>query len=165
MSDSFKKIFLGASIAVPFLIYCIYYYGIMIKNAPYKFTELDYIELKGTVGNKINKFYNSKTMVYQYINLQDKLVTVKVKLNKDDLLYLHRQAVDANFWNLPTDITGDETANSPRYYLTFKYKRKEKSIVLDNKFMGNPKHKEFAERLVKTVDKTVQDAEDRSKRL
>ncbi len=163
MSDSFKKIFLGASIAVPFLIYCIYYYGVMIKNAPYKFTELEYIELKGTVGGETTKYYNSKKMLYQYVNIQDKLVNVKVKLNKDDLLYLHRQAVDANFWNLPADITGDETGKEAKYYLLFKYKRKAKAITVDNKFMGNPKTKEFAERIIKVVDKTVQDAESRNK--
>ena len=88
MSDRAKKIFLTLSVIVPFLFYCLYYYGMVFKNAPYKFTEFDSIVFQyGDRGNLLNKF-NSKTGEYQYVNAHDSLVKMNLRLNKDDLLYL-----------------------------------------------------------------------------
>src|SRR5437879_1724538 len=102
-----KKIFLALSIIVPFLFYCIYYFGMVLKNAPYKFTEFDSIVFQyGDRDSMVNKF-NSKTGEYQYLNVRDSLVKKHLRLNKDDLLYLHRKAADLGFWDFPADETGD----------------------------------------------------------
>ena len=46
MNKNLKKAFLIVSIALPFLIYCVYYYSMMIKNAPYKFSEFQSIKFE-----------------------------------------------------------------------------------------------------------------------
>lgn len=166
MTDRNKKIFLAICITVPFLLYCVYYYGIMIKNAPYKFAEMESITLKYGLGDSLVNQYDSKTGVYQYLNDQDSLVKVPVKLSKDDLLYLHRKAVDLGFWNFPEDMTVQEQKhpNAPRYYLEFNYQRKSKVIHFDLDYQGNDKLKNAAKTLIETVSQTVNDAEDKQRR-
>ena len=163
MTDRQKKIFLAICITVPFILYCVYYYGIMIKNAPYKFSGMESITLKYGLGDSLVNQYDSKTGLYQYINEQDSLVQTKVKLSKDDLLYLHRKAVDMGFWNFPEDMRAKESKipNAPRYYLEFKYQRKSKTVYFDLDYQGNDKLKEAAKILIETVSKTINDAEDR----
>src|SRR5690349_14055243 len=84
MSDRFKKIFLGLSIVVPFLIYSMYYYGMMVKNAPYKFSEFQELTFKYGLGGSLLNQYNSRTTEYQYVTESDSIVKKKVKLTKDD---------------------------------------------------------------------------------
>ncbi|MEY3678342.1 MAG: hypothetical protein RI924_483 [Bacteroidota bacterium] len=163
MTDKQKRIFLAICITVPFILYCVYYYGIMIKNAPYKFSEMESITLKYGLGDSLVNQYDSKTGVYQYVNEQDSLVQSNVKLTKDDLLYLHRKAVDMGFWNFPADMTAKERKypNAPRYYLEFNYERKSKAVYFDLDYQGNEKLQEAAKILIETVSKTINDAEDR----
>ncbi len=140
MSDKSKKIFLALSIFVPFLFYCIYYYGMVFKNAPYKFTEFDSIVFQyGDRDSLVNKF-NSKTGEYQYLNVRDSLVKKHLRLNKDDLLYLHRKAANLGFWDFPSDETGDSVKTGPkplRYIIEFNYKRKSKKVIFDENFYGD----------------------------
>jgi len=161
MSDKFKKIFLGLSISLPFLLYCVYYYTVMVKNAPYKFTEFENITLKAGLGNNFDKTFSSKTMEYQYVNQRDSVIKMKVKISKDDLLYLHRKASDLGFWNWPEKMIGDTSGKSPRYLLEFDYQRKSKTIIIDAAYSSNDKLKDAALELVKTVDKTIEIAADK----
>ena len=92
MNNRNKKIFLAISIAVPFLIYCFYYYGIMLKNAPYRFADLESITLKYGMGTNLVNQYDSRTGNFQYENSRDSLVKTNVKLSKDDMLYLNYEA-------------------------------------------------------------------------
>src|SRR6187402_3060585 len=130
MSNRGKKIFLILSIIVPFLMYCVYYYGMMVKNAPYKFVEFDSIVFQYGTGDSLVNKYNSKTGEYQYINKHDSLVKMHLRLTKDDLLYLHRKAADLGFWDFPSSELGDTASRAgvkpPRYLIEFNYKRKSK---------------------------------------
>ena len=149
MSRSSKKMFLLASIVIPFLGYSIYYYYIMLKNAPYKFTEFDSITFNYGTGDSLVNKYNSKTGDYEYINSRDSLVKMHLRLTYDDFLILHRKAAELGFWDFPSVIGGDTTeANykkAPHYYIQFKYKRKTKTVVFDDAYDGNPKLKDAAE--------------------
>lgn len=160
-----KKIFLLLSITVPFLLYCIYYYGIMIKNAPYKFAEFDSIVFKYGDGDTLLNIYNSKTGEYQYVNSRDSVVHKTLKLRNDDLLYLHRKAADLGFWNFPEHIAPDSlnavTAKAPRYFIQFNYKRKSKTVFFDDAYDGSPQLKDAAERLVREIEGKLIDAEKR----
>ncbi|WP_374164117.1 hypothetical protein [Arcticibacter sp. MXS-1] len=167
MSDKGKKIFLALSIVVPFLIYCVYYYGMMVKNAPYKFAEFESLTFKYGEGDSLVNQYDSKTRSYQYLNDRDSLIKKQVKLTKDDLLFLHRKAVEYGFWDFPSDLTvaeGAGGARGPRYYLEYKYKRKSKKVTFDVNYNGNPKLKDAVRGLIETVDKTINTAEDRGKK-
>lgn len=163
MSNQFKKIFLGFSIALPFLLYCVYYYTMMVKNAPYKFVEFNGIVLKAGEGNNYEKIYNSQTLVYQYKNQNDSTLKTTVKLTKDDLLYLHHKAVELGFWNWPAKMLGPDSLTSPRYYLEYDYKNKKKIIEIDGSYNSNDKLKDAALQLIKAVDQNIADAEDRRK--
>lgn len=164
MSTKSKKIFLALSIIVPFLLYCFYYYGMMIKNAPYKFSEFKSLTFKYGVGDSLVNQYNSDTRVYQYETKHDSLVKKRVKLSKDDLLYLHRKAAQLGFWDFPSEIVNTaETKNpkSPHYYIEFSYHRKSKKVLFDRDYNGDPKLKDAVRRLIEEIRSTINDAEDR----
>ena len=167
MSDKFKTWFLAICIAVPFLVYCGYYYGIMIKNAPYKFSEFESLTFKYGLGDDLVNQYNPKTGEFQYLNERDSLVKTRVKLTKDDLLYLHRKAADLGFWNWPEQIEerSEEkgTVNSPHYYIEYKYERKDKHVLFDLNYDDDPKLHTAAKTLIDEVSKTIIDAEQRGK--
>ncbi|MRX46292.1 hypothetical protein GJJ64_03730 [Pedobacter sp. HX-22-1] len=161
MSNKAKKIFLALSIVVPFLLYCVFYYSKMISNAPYKYSEFTSITLKAGLGKNYEKTFNSKTQDFQYIDVNDSLVKTKVRLNKDDLLFLHRKAAELGFWDWPEQMIGDETGKAPRYYLEFEYQRKKKFMEIDAEYNENTKLRDAALQLVKTVDQAILDAQDR----
>jgi len=156
-----KKIFLLLSIVVPFMIYCFYYYGMMVKNAPYKFAEFQSIVFKyGDTDSMLNK-YDSRTGDYQFVNSKDSVVHSHLHLTKDDLLYLHRKAADLGFWDFPTQIAADSLAphfeKAPRYYIEFNYKRKSKRVYFNDSYDDNAKLKDAAERLAKEIrDKLIE---------
>ncbi len=166
MSDRGKKIFLALSIVIPFLIYCVYYYGMMVKNAPYKFSEFESMTFKYGLGDNMVNQYDSRTARYQYLNDKDSLVQKQVKLTKDDLLYLHRKAAEYGFWDFPSEMKGPALTpgqSSPHYYLEFKYQRKSKKVMFDLNYNGNPKLKDAVRQLIEIVSKTINTAEERGK--
>ena len=165
MSDRTKKIFLAICIITPFLFYCIYYYSIMVKNAPYRFSDFESITLKYGMGDSLVNQYNSKTGVYQYLNSNDSLITTNVKLKRDELLYLHRKAAENGFWNFP-EILENKSAktdkiNSPHYYIEYKYKEKGKHVLYDAAYSDNKKLGDAAKQLTKEIRSMISDAQDR----
>jgi|SRR5690606_28939422 len=162
MSRRGKTIFLIFSIVVPFLLYSVYYYSRVIKNAAYKASELESISFKYGLGDSLINQYNSETGNYQYINTNDSLVRKNVHLSEEDMLYLHRKAAQLGFWDFPSEIVPPEKVegrNSPRYFLQFNYKRKSKQMLFDLSYEENQKLKDAARTLIQEVDKTIHDAE------
>ncbi|AMR33128.1 hypothetical protein A0256_17750 [Mucilaginibacter sp. PAMC 26640] len=161
-----KKIFLVLSIIVPILFYCIYYYGMMVKNAPYKFSELQSIQFQyGYRDSMLNK-YDSRTDSYQYLNRKDSLVKIHLRLTNDDLLYLHRKAAELGFWDFPADETNNESkARVPRFIIQYNYKRKSKKVTFDANFDGHEKLVDANQRLIKELQKMLSGAESRQKNI
>ncbi|MHB1178478.1 MAG: hypothetical protein ACYCZO_09115 [Daejeonella sp.] len=164
MNDRGKKIFLAICIITPFLLYCVYYYSIMIKNAPYRFSDFESITFKYGLGDSLINRYDSKTGAYQYVDSRDSLVKTTVRLRKDDLLYLHRKAAELGFWNFPDEISAENnpnrSTNSPRYYLEFKYKDKAKHVLYDAQNTENPKLSDAAKSLITEVSNMINDTRD-----
>jgi len=157
MSDRGKKIFLGLSIAVPFLLYCVYYYGGMIKNAPYKFSEFQGITFRyGKMGTENE--YNSQKGSYRYLNEQNKIILEKVHLSKNDLLYIHRKASDLGFWNFPEKMLPQDNSGN-HFYIEMIYKRKVKKIFFSSEWTENSKIADATKQFITTVQKTINDAE------
>ncbi|SJN30577.1 hypothetical protein FM107_06490 [Sphingobacterium sp. JB170] len=80
----------------------------------------------------------------------------KLKLSKDDLLFLHRKAMEMGFWNVDDDMTTVRTdsakgADVPRYILEFRYKEKGKTVTLDADYPGNQKMKDAAKTTIEKV--------------
>ena len=164
-SQSKKKIFLIASIILPFLLYCFYYYGMMIKNAPYKFSEFQSMRFEYGYRDSLRNKFDSKTGDYQYVNKRDSVVKMQLELNNDDLLYLHRKAADLGFWDFPAnEMAEDTTIRTPRYLIEFTYKRKTKKVIFDAAFNGNEKLKDANERLIKEIQSKLMEAEGRLKK-
>ena len=164
MNERGKKIFLAICIITPFLLYCVYYYSVMVKNAPYRFSEFESITFKYGLGNKLDNTYNSKTGDYYYLDSRDSLVKTNVKLRKDDLLYLHRKAAELGFWNFPDEISGDDnprhSLNSPQYFIEFKYKNKTKHVLFDAQNTANPKLDDAAKSLITEINNMINDTRD-----
>ncbi|MDN5289377.1 MAG: hypothetical protein JWR38_5651 [Mucilaginibacter sp.] len=168
MSPGTKKVFLTLSIVLPFVAYCVYYYGMMIKNAPYRFSDFDSITFQyGDIDSLVNQ-YNSKTGDYQYLDRRDSLVKMHLRLNKDELLYLHRKAADLGFWDFPTqelaDTTKGEKNKSVRYIIEFKYKKKSKTVVYDSGFVGDVRLIDANKTLIKEIKQSLLTAEERQKK-
>ncbi|MFD2146365.1 hypothetical protein [Mucilaginibacter antarcticus] len=157
-----KRIFLGLSIVLPFLFYCIYYYGMMLKNAPYKYAEFESLSIQYGERDKLVNTYNSATSQYEYLDRKDSLVKKKLQLSDADLLYLHRKAADLGFWDFPVNETGDSVttgAKPPRYIIEYKYQRKSKKVTYDANFVGNQRLVDANQRLVKEILKVLARAE------
>jgi hypothetical protein len=169
MSDKAKKIFLGLTIIVPFLFYCIYYYGMILKDAPYKFTEFKSFTFQyGTGDSMINK-YDSKTGDYQYLNNHDSLIKTNLLLPQSDLLYLHRKAADLGFWDFPANEVNNDTTDRhgikpPHYLIQFNYQRKSKKVLFDAAFNGDVRLKDANEQMIKEIMHVLADAEDKQKK-
>lgn len=165
MTERGKKIFLAVCIITPFLLYCVYYYSIMVKNAPYRFSDFESITFNYGLGDSLVNKFNSKTGDYQYVNSRDSTIRTKVKLRKDDLLYLHRKAAELGFWNFPEKISGEGDAghstNSPHYYIEFKYKGKSKHVLYDAQNNENPKLNDAAKSLITEISNMINDTRDR----
>jgi len=165
MSDRAKRIYIVLTIIVPFLLYCVYYYGMMIGNAPYKFSEMKTIEFRYGTGDTLLNQYNSGTSDFQYLNKHHELIKTKLYLNKDDLLYLHRKAADLGFWNFPVNERGDTAATKgrpvPRFFIQFNYLRKSKTVTYEPTYGGDQKLKEANEQLIKEIQKVIDAAEAR----
>ena len=170
MSDRFKRIFLAASIIVPFIMYCLYYYGMVLKDAPYKFTEFESMQFQYGPGDSLVNKYDSRTGDYQYVNAKDSLVKMKLHLTKGELLYLHRKAADLGFWDFPANEMAakdsvDGAGNKPlHYYIAFNYKRKSKKVMYDKAFDGPEKLVDANGRLIGEIQKILDEAEARQKK-
>lgn len=160
--------FLIASVVVPILLYCIYYYGVMIKNAPYRFSDLEYIRFEYGEGDSLVNKYNSKTGAYQFVTRQNELKNATVRLNKNELLYLHRKAADLGFWNFPS-VEENSSAKqggekTPHYLMEFVYKKKTKKVLFDAAYDGDRALKDANERLIREIQKVLNEAELRTKK-
>jgi len=166
MSERGKKIFLAICIITPFLLYTVYYYSIMVKNAPYRFSDFVSISFKYGYGDSLINQYDSKTGDFQYVNKDDSLIKTKVKMRKDDLLYLHRKAAELGFWNFPDELKGDiktsEGRKSLTYYIEFNYKDKSKRVLYEISYEKEPKLADAAKSLITEISKMISDVRDRN---
>ncbi|WP_295768734.1 hypothetical protein [uncultured Mucilaginibacter sp.] len=160
MTDKTRKIFFGITIVVPILLYCGYYYGMMVKNAPYRFTDFQYFRLEYGLNDSLVNKYNSKTGNYQYETTGGHIKQLNMKLSKDNLLYLHRKAADLGFWNFPEQEKGDSKKPAPKYLIEFVYKEKSKKVYFDQNYDGDPSLKDANMRLIKEIQKVLDEREE-----
>jgi hypothetical protein len=169
VSDKTKKVFLALTIIVPFLFYCLYYYGMVFKNAPYKFTEFKSFNFQYGTGDSLLNKYNSATGEYQYLNKRDSLVKVQMFLTRSELLYLHQKAGELGFWNFPSDESNKDTTNlrgakPPRYIIEFNYLRKKKRVIFDANYSGPEKLVDANNIMIKQIQSVLNEAEGRLKK-
>ncbi|HLW49460.1 MAG TPA: hypothetical protein VKZ78_00685 [Sphingobacteriaceae bacterium] len=166
MSDRSKKIFLGICIIIPFVLYCYYYYSIMLNNAPFRYADFQSIVLTYGDDEDLSNRFDSETGIFTYLNSRDSLVSDTLRMRDDDLLYLHRKAAELGFWNLPEDMTGTgfastDSAEVPRFILQYNYEEKSKMVTFDADFDGNPKMKDAARSVIDEVRRVLSDVRGR----
>src|SRR5690606_2104071 len=110
--------------------------------------------------------YNSKTSIYQFLTKDNRVLKDTVKFRKDDLLYLHRKAMELGFWNVDDDMTtkranAEEGKNVPRYILKYTYKEKAKEVVLDADYNGTQKMKDATKSTIDAVITMIAEAQAR----
>lgn len=168
MNKRVKTTFIILSIALPFLLYCVYYYSMMIGNAPYRFSDFQSIVFEYGNGDSLVNKWNSKTKDYQYVTEHDSLVKMKLHVRNDDLLFLHRKAAELGFWNFPSVEEGDSTKSggkkTPHYLIEFNYKHKSKKVLFDEAFNGDPKLKDANEQMIKLIQQILNTEEEREKK-
>lgn len=138
----------------------------MLKDAPFRFVDFESVVLKYGNGDDLINQYDSSTGQYQYLNKQDSLIKTTLRLNKDDLHYIHSKAAELGFWNLPEEMLSNDTLaakTSPHFYLQFNYKTKSKSLLLDVDYNENEKMLGVAKSVIGEVQRVLNDVEDRGK--
>jgi hypothetical protein len=165
MNSKTKKIFLALTIIVPFLAYCVFYYMPILRNAPFKSSEFESFQFKWGVGKELDNVYDSATGAYQYVNNQDSIVKTKVKLRKNDMIYLHRKANELGLWNFP-DVIANKGSDlqSPtvlRYEIQFNYKKKSKKVIYQADYSEIPKLRDVAAQMTKLISQSINDADER----
>ncbi|MBE8714594.1 hypothetical protein [Sphingobacterium hungaricum] len=138
----------------------------MIKNAPFRFSDFESIEITYGYPQEMLNSYNSKTQDYQYVTSDDKVVKEKLKLRDDDLLYLHRKAQTLGFFNVDDDMTTvnadlDPNRQIPRYILKYTYKDKSKQVTFDADYPGVVKMKEATKTTIDEVLRIIAEAKAR----
>lgn len=163
MTSRGKKIFLGSTVVVPFLIYGIIYYAPMIRNAPFKEKDFVSLEYKWGTSDPLENTYNSATGEFKYLNKNDSLVVRNIKLSVRDVKYLDSVADVQGFWNLPDVIANsDKDFNDPqklRYFIKFNYKKKSKEVTFLPSYSGNEKMKGAVAKMQKEIELTMIDKE------
>jgi hypothetical protein len=153
-----KKIYLALTVIVPFLIYSIYYYGIILKNAPYNFKEFKSLTFKYGNGENLVNQYTSADGIYRYLKKNDSMVVKRVKLTRGELQEIHKKAYHLGLWNFPS-VIGDPHSPAPHYYLELTYNRKTKSVLYDVSYTGDDRLRVAIKTMMDMVDKTLNDAE------
>jgi len=168
MNKKVKTTFIILSVALPFLLYCIYYYSMMIGNAPYRFSDFQSIVFEYGNGDSLVNKWNSQTKDYQYVNARDSLVKMKLHVRNDDLLFLHRKAAELGFWNFPNVEENDSLkakgTKTLHYIIEFNYKHKSKKVLFDEAFDGDPKLKDANEQMIKLIQNVLNTEEEREKK-
>lgn len=160
-----KKLSLIATFAVILIVGIGGYYLINLKQGPYPASSFVSLTYKWGVGDTLANSYNSATGEYQYLNNKDSLVTTKVKLNANHIIFIHSKANELDLWKLP-DVIANPKANLKsdkvlRYEMTFYYEGKTKKIIYLTDYDENVTIAAEAEQLQKVIAQTINEAEDR----
>jgi hypothetical protein len=135
----------------------------MIGNAPYRFSDFESFSIQYGTGDSLVNKYDSKTGNYQYLTDHDSLIKKHLRLNNDQLLYLHRKAAYWGFWNFPAVELNDSAQakgmHSPHYLIQFNYKHKSKKVLFDAAFDGDIKLRDANQGMISEIQKVLNEAE------
>ena len=158
-----KKIALGLSVLLPFLIYCVIYYSEIFKDTSYRFSDFQSFSYQYGTGDSLINKYDSKTGNYQYLNNHDSLIKKHFYLTNAELMQLHFKAAYWGFWDFPDREVNDSAkargVNSPHYLIQFNFKNKSKKVLYDAAFDGPPKLKDANEGMKAAIEEILNEAE------
>jgi hypothetical protein len=165
MITSFKKnLSLIATIAVILIVAIGGYYLVNLRQGPYPVASFVSLSYKWGVGDSLVNTYDSNSGTYQYLDNRDSLRKTRVKLNANNVIFLHNKANEIGLWELP-DVIGFKSNNPKdsvlRYEIVFKYEKKTKKIV----YYTNSENADVAfkaTKLQEIVAQTIKEASERN---
>ena len=161
-----RKFFVVLMIVVPFIAYSTYYYAIIIKDAPFKSAEFEYLEFKKFKNGELREYINTKTGEYTFYTTKDSLVHHQITFSNASLHEMHMTMMDILFWNIET-VSGDSTMKTlkkiPLYYVKAVYKHKSKTVWYQQYYFENMKLDNRMAQLIRTIEKEAGDTLDQPK--
>jgi hypothetical protein len=140
------------------------YYLIKLKRGPYPAATFVSFQYKWGDGDTLANSYDSNTGNYQYLDHRDSLIHKKVKLNANNIIFLHSRVNEAGLWELPNIIGSakDNKGNSAfRYEMIFNYEQQHKKIIYYPSANADVGLANSASKLIAAIEQTIKDAEDR----
>lgn len=168
MLTQFKKnLTLVAVVSVILIAGVSGYYLIQLKKGRYNAADLISVSYQWGVGDTLANRYNSATGQYQYLDNRDSLIKTKLKLNANNVIFLHSRANEIGLWNMP-DVIASPNANLKsdkvlRYEITFVYAQRSKKIIYLTDYQEDAVVLDAAVKLQELLEQTIKDAEQRTK--
>lgn len=161
MPFSVKKNFsLIATIAVILIVAIGGYYLLNLRQGPYPVSSFVSVTYKWGVGDTLVNAYYSATGSYQYLDNRDSLHHTRVKLNANNVIFLHNKVNEIGLWELPDSVvTGNSQPKDSvlRYEMVFHYVEKTKKIVYYTN-SADAKFVDQASKLQEILAKTIAEA-------
>jgi len=160
-----KNISFIATVVVVIFISIAGYFVINKQKGPFSASELVSIEYKWGLGDSLVNVYNSATGNYQYLDNKDSLITKKLKLRANNIIFIHSKANELDLWTLPNVIANKnanlKTDQTLRYEIIFNYETKVKKIVFLTNYDEDMEVLDRVSQLQKTIKSTIDEVEDR----
>lgn len=160
-----KNISFIATVVVIIIISIAGYFVINKQKGPFSASELVSIEYKWGLGDSLVNVYNSATGNYQYLDNKDSLITKKLKLRANNIIFIHSKANELDLWTLPNVIANKnanlKTDQTLRYEIIFNYETKVKKIVFLTNYDEDMGVLDRVSQLQKTIKSTIDEVEDR----
>ncbi|MES2446300.1 MAG: hypothetical protein V4546_03900 [Bacteroidota bacterium] len=160
-----KNISFIATVVVIIIISIAGYFVINKQKGPFSASELVSIEYKWGLGDSLVNVYNSATGNYQYLDNRDSLITKKLKLRANNIIFIHSKANELDLWTLPNLIANKnanlKTDQTLRYEIIFNYETKVKKIVFLTNYDEDMGVLDRVSQLQKTIKSTIDEVEDR----
>ncbi|TKC01499.1 hypothetical protein [Pedobacter cryotolerans] len=160
-----KNISFIATVVVIIIISIAGYFVINKQKGPFSASELVSIEYKWGLGDSLVNAYNSASGNYQYLDNRDSLITKKLKLRANNIIFIHSKANELDLWTLPNVIANKnanlKTDQTLRYEIIFNYETKVKKIVFLTNYDEDMWVLDRVSQLQKTIKSTIDEVEDR----
>jgi hypothetical protein len=160
-----KNISFIATVVVIIIISIAGYFVINKQKGPFSASELVSIEYKWGLGDSLVNVYNSASGNYQYLDNKDSLITKKLKLRANNIIFIHSKANELDLWTLPNVIANKnanlKTDQTLRYEIIFNYETKVKKIVFLTNYDEDMGVLDRVSQLQKTIKSTIDEVEDR----
>lgn len=165
LSQLKKNISFIATVVVIIIISIAGYFVINKQKGPFSASELVSVAYKWGLGDSLVNTYNSATGDYQYLDNRDSLITKKLRLRANNIIFLHSKANELDLWTLPNVIANKnadlKTDQTLRYEIIFNYETKVKKIVFLTNYDEDMGVLDRANQLQKTIKTTIDEVEDR----
>lgn len=142
------------------------YYFLQMKKGRYSAADLLSVSYKWGVGDTLANHYDSSTGNYQYLDNRDSLIRTKLRLNSNNIIFLHSRANEIGLWNMP-DVIANPNADLKsnkvlRYEFVFTYEQQTKKITYLTDYQEDAVVLDAAVKLQKLLEQTIKDAEQRT---